>query len=105
MDDPCGHLKSDIIHYSYRDLEDFFAKLNNQTTREAEKWFNQNKPMRTGRFIWRTIDRFFRSYVGKGGWKDGFIGFVVAFCAGLYQFISFLKYREIVRKNVDKEEK
>lgn len=97
MDDPCGHLKGDIIHYSYRNIEDFLNKLNNQTTREAEKWYSQNKPMRLARFLRRTIDRFFRSYIGKKGWKDGFVGFVIAFFAGLYQFLSYLKYREIAR--------
>jgi glycosyltransferase involved in cell wall biosynthesis len=96
MDDPCGHLTCDIIHHSYRNLEDFLHKLNNQTTREAEKWFKQNKPMRLARFIWRTIDRFIRTYIGRKGYKDGFIGFAVAFYAGLYQFMSYLKYRELI---------
>lgn len=96
MDDPCGHLKSDIIHYTYRNYEDFLRKLNNQTTYEAQKWYNQNKPMRLGRFLWRGYDRFMRSYFGRKGYKDGFIGFVIAFNAGLYQFVSYLKYREIV---------
>jgi glycosyltransferase involved in cell wall biosynthesis len=96
MDEPCGHLKSDIIHYSYRDLEDFLAKLNRQTSWEAKKWLEQNKPMRLGRFLWRTCDRFIRTYVGRKGYKDGFIGFVVAFNAALYQFISYLKFRELV---------
>jgi glycosyltransferase involved in cell wall biosynthesis len=95
MDDPCGRLKSDIIHYSYKDIADFLNKLNNQTTREAEKWLAQNKPMRLGRFIWRGIDRFIRTYIGKKGYRDGFIGFVVAFYASLYQFMSYLKYREL----------
>ena len=98
MDDPCGHLKGDLIHYSYRGIEDFLGKLNNQTTREAEKWHGQNKPMRLGRFLWRSFDRFMRVYVGKKGYKDGFIGFVIAYFASLYQFISYLKYRELVRK-------
>lgn len=96
MDEPCGHLKSDIIHYSYKDLEDFLNKLNNQTTREAKKWFDQNKPMRLVRFIWRTIDRFIRTYVGRKGYKDGFIGFAIAYYASLYQFVSYLKYCELV---------
>lgn len=96
MDEPCGHLKSDIIHYSYKNLEDFLNKLNNQTTREAQKWFSQNKPMRLGRFIYRSIDRFIRTYIGRKGYKDGFLGFSVAFYAALYQFISYLKYRELV---------
>lgn len=97
MDDPCGHLKSDIIHYSYKNIEDFLNKLNNQTTREAQKWFLQGKPMTLGRFVWRTYDRFMRTYFGRKGYKDGFIGFVVAYFAGLYQFLSYLKYREIAR--------
>jgi glycosyltransferase involved in cell wall biosynthesis len=103
MDDPCGHLKSDIIHYSYKNLEDFLHKLNNQTTREAQKWFAQGKPMRLGRFLWRAFDRFMRTYIIKKGYKDGFIGFVIAFYAALYQFISYLKYKEIVLKG--REEK
>ena len=97
MDDPCGHLKSDIIHYSYKNIEDFLNKLNNQTTREAQKWFNQNKPMRLGRFIWRTYDRFMRTYFTRKSFMDGYIGFIVAYFAGLYQFLSYLKYREIIR--------
>jgi len=96
MDEPCGHLKHDIIHYSYRDFEDFLGKLNRQTTWEAQKWFKQGKPMTPGRFIWRTIDRSMRSYVGRSGWKDGFIGFMIAYYAGLYQWMSYLKYKEIV---------
>ena len=97
MQDPCGHLKGDLLHYSYRDIEDFLAKLNNQTTREAQKWFGQKRPMTLRRFLWRTIDRFLRSYVGKQGFRDGYIGYVLAYFAALYQWISFLKYQEIVR--------
>lgn len=97
MDEPCGHLKQDLIHYSYKNLEDFLHKLNNQTTREAQKWFKQNKPMHLGRFIWRTIDRFIRTYIGRKGYRDGFMGFMVAFFAGFYQFLSYLKYHEIVK--------
>ena len=99
MDDPRGELKSDIIHYTYRDYSDFLAKLNKQTSLEALKWYRNNKPMTLGRFLWRTYDRFMRTYFGKQSRKDGFIGFLVAFNAGLYQFLSYLKYRELVFKD------
>lgn len=108
MPDPCGHLKGDIIHYSYRNIEDFLNKLNNQTTREAEKWFLQNKPMTFGRFLYRTIDRSLRTYIGRKGYKDGSIGLTIAFFAGLYQFVSYLKYKELAVKvgsSSKKEEK
>lgn len=91
-----GHLKSDIVHFSYKNLEEFWNSVNIQTTREAQKWYRQGKPMRLGRFLWRTLDRFLRTYVRKKGYKDGLIGFIVAFNAGLYQFLSYLKYQELL---------
>ncbi|MBF0619412.1 MAG: hypothetical protein HQL19_04530, partial [Candidatus Omnitrophica bacterium] len=93
----CGQLSKDIVHYGYPDLAHFFASLNRQTTLEAEKWVitQRNMPMYVA--FWRTIDRFFRSYVGKGGWKGGFMGFVIAFFASLYQIISYIKYYEIIK--------
>jgi glycosyltransferase involved in cell wall biosynthesis len=96
MEGPCGHLKSDIVHFSYKNMEEFWNSVNVQTTREAQKWYNQGKPMRLGRFVWRTIDRFLRTYLRKKGYKDGLIGFIVAFNAGLYQFLSYLKYQELL---------
>ncbi len=102
IDGECGHLTKDIIHKGYPDLAHFLDSLNRQTTWEAEKWFLQNRPMRFGRFLYRTIDRFIRTYIVKKGYKDGFIGFVVAFYAGLYQFMSYLKYRELLLKMKDK---
>lgn len=99
MDGPCGHLKSDLIHYSYRNIEDLIRKLNNQTTWEAQKWYRLHKPMHLGRFFYRSVDRFVRTYFVRKGYKDGFMGFVAAFNGALYQIISYLKYREMVVKN------
>ena len=93
-----GHLKRDMIHYSYKDFKDFLAKLNNQTTREAQKWINTNRKMSLGHALWRTIDRFFRSFLGKRSRKDGFMGFMIAYFASLYQIISYAKYWEMKMK-------
>ncbi|TRZ95038.1 glycosyltransferase family 2 protein [bacterium] len=103
MDDPCGHLKCDIIHYTYRDFDHFLRKINRQTTLEALKWYKQNKPMRLPIFIWRSVDRFTRTYIGRKGYKDGFMGFVVAYFAALYQIISYLKYKELEIKRRAKQ--
>lgn len=102
IDGPCGHLTKDIIHKGYPDIAHFLSSLNRQTTWEAEKWFAQNKPMKLGKFLWRSFDRFMRTYIRKKGYKDGFVGFVVAFYASLYQFMSYLKYKELVLKKENK---
>jgi len=90
-----GHLKGDIIHFSYRDFSDFLAKLNKQTTWEAKKWVDDKRLMSLGKAMWRAIDRFYRSYYSKKGKQDGFVGFMVAVFAGLYQIISYAKYWEM----------
>ena len=105
MDEPCGHLKSDIIHHSYRNFEDFLAKLNRQTTWEAEKWINTGCQMTLARIIWRTIDRFFRRYVRKKGYKDGIYGFMVAYFDSFYQILSYAKYKELQKQIKANDEK
>jgi glycosyltransferase involved in cell wall biosynthesis len=102
LDGECGHLKKDIIHYSYKDFSDFLSKLNKQTTLEAQKWFSTGRKMSFGHALWRTIDRFFRKFIGKKGYQDGFMGFMLAVFDSIYQIVSFAKYWELKRKNVQK---
>jgi glycosyltransferase involved in cell wall biosynthesis len=103
---PRVRLTQDIIHYSYKNYEDFLNKLNKQTTLEAKKWIRTGRQMSLGRASWRTIDRLFRKFIGKKGWKDGFTGFMVAFFDSLYQVMSYAKYREMLAdkpRNTDQE--
>ncbi len=100
MPDPRGLLKSDIVHYNYRDFEDAVRKLNQQTTLEAAKWIRDKRKMTLSKALWRTIDRFIRRYIGKGGYKDGVVGLVLAVFSGLYQFLSYIKYRELRKQCV-----
>ncbi|MDD5438888.1 MAG: glycosyltransferase family 2 protein [Candidatus Omnitrophica bacterium] len=105
IDGACGHLKGDLVHYSYRDFHDFFASLNNQTTLEARKWFNERRKIGFLKMMRKFYDRFFRSYFLKQGFRDGLIGFVVAYGNGLYQLMSYAKYRFMVREAAARCEK
>ena len=95
IDGACGHLKGDIIHKGYPDFEHFLNSLNYQTTLEARKWVTTNRKMGFGLALWRTVDRFFRRFIGKKGYKDGFIGFMIAYFDSLYQMLSYAKYRQM----------
>ena len=87
-------LNSDIIHYGYRNLEHFFSSLNAQTTREAEKWFRERRKITFFTLCRKMIDRFLRRFLFKKGYKDGFMGIVIASADSLYQFFSYAKYWE-----------
>ncbi len=90
-----GHLTKDIIHKGYPDFEHFLASVNRQTTLEARKWIQTGRRMSFGKALWRTIDRFFRRFIGKKGYKDGFIGLMIAILDSFYQIMSYAKYRQM----------
>ncbi|MEW6008943.1 MAG: glycosyltransferase family 2 protein [Candidatus Omnitrophota bacterium] len=102
IDGKCGHLKGDIIHKGYPDFEHFINSINAQTTLEAQKWISTGRRMSLGHALWRTVDRFFRRFIGKKGYRDGFIGFMIAFFDSLYQILSYAKYRQM---KIDKGDK
>lgn len=95
MQDPRGELQSDLVHYTYRDFSDVVAKLDRQTDLEARKWFREKRKVGLLNVLRKSIDRFSKSYFGKKGYKDGVPGLFLSVNSGMYQFITFLKYREM----------
>ena len=92
-----GVLRSDLLHFSYRDLNDFAQKLDRQTTLEAKKWVADRRTMTMSKALWRTIDRVARTYVVKQGYREGRLGCFVAWMAGKYQWMSYVKYLQMKR--------
>jgi hypothetical protein len=93
-----GTIKGDTLHYSFRNVEDFIAKINRYSTLEAKKWFLDKRKMSLGKAMWRAWDRFFRRFVAKQGHKDGYFGFVAAVLSGFHEFAAYSKYREMKEK-------
>lgn len=96
-------LTKDVIHKSYKSFEHFLAKLNGQTTLEAKKWIMTNRHMSMKHAFWRSWDRFWRMFLMKKGYKDGFYGFMFAYFASLYQIMSYAKYWEMKRAQEKKQ--
>jgi (heptosyl)LPS beta-1,4-glucosyltransferase len=95
----CGFLKGDILHYSCQNLEQWIGKFNRETTLEADKWATDGRKVKLGSILRKTLDRFFKNYFLKDGWKHGFTGFFMSVFHGLYQLITYAKYREMKRSH------
>jgi glycosyltransferase involved in cell wall biosynthesis len=93
----CGHLKGDIIHYSYRNFHEFFQTLNNQTTAEARKWFEEKRRVGFLKAYRKFLSRFLRYYFIEQGFRDGLIGFMAAWGGGFYQIMTYVKYWEMLQ--------
>lgn len=93
-----GKLKNHLIHYNFKDIEDFIKKVNRQSTLEAIKWHLEGKKISLIHGLWKSFDRFWRRYIRKKGYKDGYYGFIAAALSGFYQFAAYAKFREIKEK-------
>ncbi len=93
-----ANLKCKSIHYSFRNMENMIAKINRYSTLEATKWYLDKRKMSCGKAMWRAWDRFFRRFVAKKGYKDGYYGFAAAVVSGFHEFAAYSKYKEIKEK-------
>ncbi len=92
LDGKEGRLKGDIIHYCYQDFSQVVAKMNVQSTLEAKKWLRDKRKMNFGIALTRVFSRFFKMFIQKKGFKDGLIGFMMAWQWATYQILSYAKY-------------
>lgn len=93
-------LKQSLIHYNFRNVEDFIRKVNRQSTLEAVKWHLQGKHPSLFIGLWNVFDRFWKRYVYKMGFRDGYYGFIAAFLSGFYQLAAYSKFREIKERGI-----
>ena len=99
----CGQLKGQLLHYSFRDIEDFLRKFNRETSFEAEKWMRDGRRVCFLNIFRKTFDRFLKNYFIKRGWQCGFLGYFVSCFHSLYQLVSYAKYRELKRRGVTRD--
>lgn len=73
-----GYLKSDVLHFSFRDLSQVIAKMDRYSTLGAQKMRAQGKTASMASALLHGLGAFFRIYVLKLGFLDGWAGFVIA---------------------------
>jgi len=83
-----GMLQHKIIHYTAWNLDDYLAKMTHYASQTADHWHASGVQPNIWNLVFNAPLRFIRSYIVRGGFLDGKIGFQVA---GLTAFYSFLK--------------
>jgi glycosyltransferase involved in cell wall biosynthesis len=90
-------LNGALKHYPYDNAGSLVAKLQFYSTLFAEQ--NQGKLKSSP---WKAVSRgaaaFFKGYVIRKGFLDGYAGFHIAFCQGLATYLKYLKLYEANQK-------
>jgi glycosyltransferase involved in cell wall biosynthesis len=74
----CGHLRTPMTHYSYRDDGEYLRKLNQYSELGAKQAFAAGKRAGLGKAIAHAVSAFIRSFIFKRGFLDGRAGVMVA---------------------------
>lgn len=94
-----ANLNTDVIHYSYEDIQQYFHKFNLYTSFDARRLKEDglritpwNMP---SRFFLRPLLSFLKSFILQKGWKDGFYGYAVSLFSAFYVMVKYMKLYEI----------
>ena len=95
VDGAVRRLRNPLHHYSYRNIEDHLQRINRFTSISSRESKKQGGRWRLSDALLRPAARFFRSYVLKRGFMEGFAGFYVAVTAAVYVFLKYAKLWEL----------
>ena len=89
IEGPIPTLKNALVHYTYRNFEQYFGKFLNYAEWGAAQGLREGRRAGFLQIAGRPLWRFFRTYVLQAGFLDGLHGLAVC---GLQSVGVFLKY-------------
>jgi len=94
-----GYLKSDLLHYTHRDLASMLKKTNAWTDMEAAALFkDDHPPIAWWRIIRMMLTTFFHRLIGQSMWKDGVVGWISVIFETFDTFIIYAKLWQLQQK-------
>jgi glycosyltransferase involved in cell wall biosynthesis len=94
VEGPTRALKAPLYHYSYRDLAHHVVKMNAFSTLSAERMAGSGRRSGWLQIAFRPPWEFFRVYVLRLGFLDGFAGFMIGVMHAQYTFLRYSKLKE-----------
>jgi hypothetical protein len=82
-----------IHHALDADISDMLRRLDGYSNAKATDLLAAGGPGSLANALRRALSRAVKSYVGRGGWREGSLGLLIATCAGLFPLLSHLKAR------------
>ena len=98
VDGKIRRLQNPLHHFSYRSIDDHINRINRFTTISSAELRKAGGRWRLSDALLRPAVRFFRSYILKLGFMEGFAGFYVAVTAAVYVFLKYAKLWELESK-------
>lgn len=86
-------LKSPMVHYHDRNISDMILRFDRYTTSRARDMRSAGQIGSFSSNFRRVFTRFFKCYVQRKGYREGYYGFLIGLFAGLMPLVAHLKAR------------
>ncbi|NTV14350.1 MAG: glycosyltransferase family 2 protein [Desulfobulbaceae bacterium] len=90
-----GRLNNDLIHYSFRDVEQVLNVVNRYSTLGAAQKYAAGQRAGLSKAIAHGLAEFFSTYLLKGGFLDGRQGLMLAISNGEGTYYKYLKLMQL----------
>jgi glycosyltransferase involved in cell wall biosynthesis len=94
-------LEGNMLHYSYQSIEQFITKANTYSTLFAKNNAGKKSSSPTKAFF-NGAYSFVKTYIFKQGFRDGYVGLVIAFS---HMVTNFYKYIKLYERNKELQSK
>ncbi len=88
-----GRLRQRMIHYVDRNVSDMIQRLDRYTSARAADLRQSGDIGSFANNFRRMFSRFYKCFIARKGYREGYYGFLIALMAGLYPILSHLKAR------------
>lgn len=96
-DGPTQKLAGDLLHYSFRDLQDHLQRTLKYGRRSAQSYYETGRRFRWAQLLISPWLSFLKHLILKSGWRDGWRGWLIAFSKWLDVFAKYAFLLEIER--------
>ena len=90
-----GHLKGDILHYSYYSIEDHYKQVDYFTNIASKAYFDKGKKAPLYKLVLNPIAKFIDHYILHRGFLDGRAGFLISKISAYATYLKYKKLREL----------
>ncbi len=97
-DEKTDLLSGDLLHYSFYTIDQHVDTANKFSTIKARNMFENGRKVNIFQLLIYPRFRFFRDYIVKQGFRDGFYGFVVCKISAHTVFLKLVKLRDLNRQ-------
>lgn len=91
-------LEGDLMHYTYPDINSHIKQISYFTDISSTHYFKEGKKAGLFKIVFSPGLKFFKEYILKLGFLDGYYGFIVSILSAYATLLKYVKLRELYRK-------